>query len=233
MGSALGMLRIGPLIVGSIKKKWLVKTPLDLINAEKPPVEKYGTVYPQDLLVFTIGSTYAVIAPLILPFATIFFALAYIVHRYQALYVNVPNFESGGSYWPPVFARCFVGLMVGQLTLTGLLSLKLVPIQAGISLILPFMTYFMYSRYSKLYYSKALTLPVELQVTADADAPDARQDNVVMVHMGPSAEGEDIAHKEELIAAGRGPFPSFLQPGLQAVPLEPRGSGSHQGSNDV
>lgn len=63
-----------------------------------------GTVYPQVrsppssfafvadgslqvLLIFTLGLTYSIIAPMILPFTTLYFGLAYLVYKYKLLFV--------------------------------------------------------------------------------------------------------------------------------------------------
>lgn len=46
-----------------------------------------GVVYPQALLIWTIGITYSIITPLILPFAMLYFGLAYFVYKYRFLFV--------------------------------------------------------------------------------------------------------------------------------------------------
>lgn len=46
-----------------------------------------GAVYPQALLIFTLGVTYSIISPLILPFATLYFGIAYLVYKYKLLFV--------------------------------------------------------------------------------------------------------------------------------------------------
>ena len=50
--------------------------------------------------------------------------MGYIVSKYQVLYVNIASFESGGSFWPLVFGRMVVGILVGQLTMVGVFLLK-------------------------------------------------------------------------------------------------------------
>lgn len=41
----------------------------------------------QALLIWTMGMTYSIIVPLILPFATLYFGLAYLVYKYRFLFV--------------------------------------------------------------------------------------------------------------------------------------------------
>lgn len=52
-----------------------------------------GTVYPQAILIFTIGITYSIIAPLILPFTTLYFGIAYLVYKYKVSRVDSLKFE--------------------------------------------------------------------------------------------------------------------------------------------
>ena len=53
------------------------------IAAEDPGALDYALRYPGAILVFVIGLTYAVIAPLILPFAVAFFGVGLAVMKYQ------------------------------------------------------------------------------------------------------------------------------------------------------
>lgn len=53
-----------------------------------------GVVYPQALLMFTLGMTYSIITPLILPFTTLYFGIAYLVYKYKFLFVYCELFMS-------------------------------------------------------------------------------------------------------------------------------------------
>jgi hypothetical protein len=53
-------------------------------------------------MIFIIGLTYSVIAPLVLPFVVAFFGFGYLVMKYQLMYVYIPQYESGGRFWPKV-----------------------------------------------------------------------------------------------------------------------------------
>lgn len=50
--------------------------PLDHAALNNPPVLNLGVVYPQAILIFTIGLTYSIIMPLILVFTTIYFGMS-------------------------------------------------------------------------------------------------------------------------------------------------------------
>lgn len=59
----------------------------DHATLNAPTSLNLGVVYPQALLIWTIGITYSIITPLILPFAMLYFGLAYFVYKYRFLFV--------------------------------------------------------------------------------------------------------------------------------------------------
>lgn len=85
----------------------------------------YGWVYPQLMMVLMIMITYACISPLLSPLCVVFFAMAYIMYKYQLLYVYINEYQSGGFMWYAVFNRSLISLMFAILTLLGYLSLQL------------------------------------------------------------------------------------------------------------
>jgi len=85
----------------------------------------YGWIYPNIMMVLMIVATYACIAPLLLPFGVVFFYFAYLMYKYQLLYVYVNEYQSGGVMWHAVFSRTMISLIFATLTLLGYLSLQL------------------------------------------------------------------------------------------------------------
>ncbi|CEG35776.1 hypothetical protein L914_11304 [Plasmopara halstedii] len=75
-------------------------------------------------LVLLVTLTFAPIAPLVCYFTWLFFFMAEIVYRRQILYVYKPTCFALGAYWPRLFKFCIIALVVAQLTLIGILSLK-------------------------------------------------------------------------------------------------------------
>ncbi|KAG1712973.1 hypothetical protein DVH05_000703 [Phytophthora capsici] len=75
-------------------------------------------------LVLLVTLTFAPIAPLVCYFTWFFFLMAEIVYRRQVLYVYKPMCFALGAFWPRVFKFCIIALVVAQLTLIGILSLK-------------------------------------------------------------------------------------------------------------
>jgi len=120
----MALLNPGGLIVGRLKKKFLVKTPRDLIAVEAAPPRDYGTSYPITLFTFIIAITFSVIASISLPFATLYFAFGWFVNKYNGLYVYNTHFETGGQLWPTVFQMMTWCVFVGQAVFTALLGIK-------------------------------------------------------------------------------------------------------------
>ncbi|RLN62222.1 hypothetical protein BBJ29_005806 [Phytophthora kernoviae] len=75
-------------------------------------------------LVLLVTLTFAPIAPLVCYFTWFFFFMAEVVYRRQVLCVYKPMVFAYGAFWPRLYKFCIIGLVVAQLTLIGLLSLK-------------------------------------------------------------------------------------------------------------
>lgn len=118
---------IGGYIVGSLKLKYFARTDFEIKEAVTPTPMKYHVDYPNQLLIFMVGCAFAPLAPILVPFIVIYFGMALIVYRYRLVY-NIPKcYDGGGSLFPLVFNRVIVGVIVGQLTLLGVLGLKEFP----------------------------------------------------------------------------------------------------------
>lgn len=75
-------------------------------------------------LVLLVTLTFAPIAPLVCYFTWFFFFVAEVVYRRQVLCVYKPTCFALGAYWPRMFKFCVIAVVVAQLTLIGILSLK-------------------------------------------------------------------------------------------------------------
>jgi len=104
-------------VIQWLKKKYLAKTPRAVRNVEAPGPYKFATFTATHLLVFMITLTYSTLAPFILIFAVIYFALVYVTARYNLLYVYIPNYEAGGFLFPSLFKRLMSILLIYQLVL--------------------------------------------------------------------------------------------------------------------
>ncbi|WWC59373.1 uncharacterized protein I303_101925 [Kwoniella dejecticola CBS 10117] len=120
----LQLLNMGPLLTLGYSRALSTKTPRDYAEANAPPMLNYGWVYPQALLVFTITLVYSVMSPLILVFGAIYFGIAYLVYKYKLLFIYFKPYESNGEAWRITFARTLWALILFQLFMTGLFSLR-------------------------------------------------------------------------------------------------------------
>jgi hypothetical protein len=84
----------------------------------------YDFHVPMLLTVFAVGTTYSSINPILSPICVLYFLMAYMVLKYCLLHVHTKPFETGGAFWPLVVDRLFVGMLVYQLTMIGVLGLK-------------------------------------------------------------------------------------------------------------
>jgi hypothetical protein len=162
------MAQLGRLIGGGVKKKWLALTTREFEDCEAPPTLDYGVAYCPHLFIFLVAITYALIAPIIIPFATVYFALGFVVFKYQLVHVFVQKFESGGVFWPVVYSKMSSSLFIAQLCLVGILGLKEVPAQAVLVVPLPILT-LLFDRYIHgAIKEKLVSLPLPQMVEIDA-----------------------------------------------------------------
>jgi len=226
-GFSLQLLQLPRLILGSIFAKRSVNE-RERLEAEASPTIDYGTDFPMALLVFMISLAYATISPLILAFAAIYFGYGALSNLYMVLYVCVPDYESGGLFWPMVFSRCVVAIIIAQLTIIGLFGIKLAPTQASLSAVLPFMSLLFYNYITTVFNSKSSLLPMELAIQVDDDSKkdDDKKD-------GKGIEGErereGIQLSSSTSISSKSP-PPYTNPALLCRWEE--SNGSHNAPND-
>ncbi|KAJ3124233.1 hypothetical protein HK098_001295 [Nowakowskiella sp. JEL0407] len=134
MLSALAVYPASLLLVAPIVLTWLFRispwaksSPRAVSDTYYPSLMtsfNYGISYPMLTIVFTIGITYAPIAPIALPFCFLYFMIAYAIFKYIYLYVHIPKYETGGLHVPIVIRRCLWGMWVMQLAVGGCLAIK-------------------------------------------------------------------------------------------------------------
>ncbi|KAE8676448.1 CSC1-like protein RXW8 [Hibiscus syriacus] len=94
----------------------------------------HHTEIPRMLLFGLLGFTFAIHAPLILPFLLIYFALAFLVYRNQILHVYVTKYESAGLFWPVVHNTTIFSLVLTQVIAVAVFALKEAPIASGFTI---------------------------------------------------------------------------------------------------
>ena len=83
-----------------------------------------STLYPQALLIFTLSLIYSIVAPLIVVFGAMYFAVAYVVLKYQLLNVFDKPYDSHGHAWPLAVTRCIWALLLFQVYQLSLFSVR-------------------------------------------------------------------------------------------------------------
>jgi hypothetical protein len=88
----LELLRVAPLFVVKLKRRFLASSTWDHLQAIRPPRDvEFQEFYAFPLLVFLIMCAYATLSPFVLVFTAAYFGIAYVVNLNQLLYVyNVP-----------------------------------------------------------------------------------------------------------------------------------------------
>ncbi|KAI7986448.1 CSC1-like protein ERD4 [Camellia lanceoleosa] len=119
VGYGLELSRIVPLIIYHLKRKYLCKIEAERREGWAPGDLGLATRVPGDMLVVTIVLCYSVIAPIIIPFAALYFALDWFVLRNQVLKVYVPSYESYGRMWLHINTRIVASLLLYQVLTVG------------------------------------------------------------------------------------------------------------------
>lgn len=127
------------------------KTPRDFAQLMKPTLFNYGFYLPTALLVFILCLVYSILpgSHLILLLGLFYFGLGYLVYKYQLLYSMDQPQHATGKAWPMICERIVLGLVVFQVVMASILTLRLAFVQAtlvGPLVILTFLYLFYYRR---------------------------------------------------------------------------------------
>lgn len=156
LGSALGMLNIGRLLVRpfTMRNARTVreKRGADGIFAQYP----FGKLYALCTMVSLISFVYSTIAPVICLVAFLYYCIAYLCTKHLLLYSHRPLFEGGGYLYRDAFTGLLIGLYVHQVSMIGIFILKLAAPQAMLAtLSFAFSIWFtIYSRSAFLFRAK-------------------------------------------------------------------------------
>eukprot|EP00163_Fabomonas_tropica_P012835 TRINITY_DN241_c0_g1_i5.p1 TRINITY_DN241_c0_g1~~TRINITY_DN241_c0_g1_i5.p1 ORF type:complete len:726 (+),score=204.17 TRINITY_DN241_c0_g1_i5:218-2395(+) len=119
MGVSLGFLRIGPLIVGIIKKK-LALTPREIYEADLVGPAALHLQFPILLIMFAISMFFAITMPITPTFGFFFFLNKYLMDKYTVFYINPPLKGSDNRMPPTVIKLVLVIVMGMQIGTTGM-----------------------------------------------------------------------------------------------------------------
>lgn len=109
----------------------------------------YYRVIPMVSLSILIGTVYAVVSPLLLPFLIGYFCLGYLVFINQIKDVYDITYETCGEYWPQIHHYILTAVILMQITMIGLFGLKSKP-AASVSTIPLLVLTLMFNEYCKI-----------------------------------------------------------------------------------
>lgn len=139
IGYGFELSRLVSLTSYHVKRKFKCQAEWEKFESWAPGAFTYHQSIPNDLLILTLALCYAVIAPMILIFAFLYFLLGWLVQRNQALNIHVPDWESNGSLWPHIHHRILAALLAAQITAVAYFAVKEF-LFTPILLILPLLT---------------------------------------------------------------------------------------------
>ncbi|KAH7408051.1 hypothetical protein BKA64DRAFT_640965 [Cadophora sp. MPI-SDFR-AT-0126] len=126
LGIAAGdLLNIGALAMLTIVGKFLDKSPRKIFNRYITLTGLgWGSLYPKFGNMGVIALSYSVIAPLVMGFACVGFALIYIAVRYNSFYVLTNNVDTKGAAYALALQQLTIGIYIGEICLAGLFGIN-------------------------------------------------------------------------------------------------------------
>lgn len=125
------LFRLDEYLICKFMQMFICKTAREKKEAEEPMPLFYSLLYARELLIFSIALSYSSMVPLMLPFATLYFAIAYLTAKHNFVYVFTPHHE--GNRMTRLVIHCvMVGILIYQATMMGVLGLKLFPYAAAL-----------------------------------------------------------------------------------------------------
>ncbi|KAI9495246.1 hypothetical protein BDB00DRAFT_815269 [Zychaea mexicana] len=123
-GVSLELVQVMPVLMVTLRKYFMRLTPRRFKKLAMPPNFDFALNYNIVLFFFTIALVYSSTAPLVLPFALVYFVTSSFVYKYMLMYIYVTKTESGGRIWPTVLHSTIFSTIVFQLVSFLLLLLK-------------------------------------------------------------------------------------------------------------
>lgn len=150
-----------------------------------PPI-LYGWIYPNLLMVIMIVHVYSVIAPLLMPFAMLFFLFAYAMYKYQLIYVYVNNYQAGGFMWYAVFSGSMVSLTFGVFTLICYMGIRETYISGPFYMLvpLPFGIMYFWYRIDSKFKEPSMNLSLESAKALDREVSEKKLKGYQIPHSG-------------------------------------------------
>jgi hypothetical protein len=129
LGLAAGqLLSIGPLVMITVVGKFLDKSPRKMYNRYINLAGlQWGSLYPRFGNLGIIALSYSIIAPLVLGFAAVGFALVYFAVRYNVMFVINNNIDTKGLAYAKALQQLMTGIYLSEICLIGLFAINTAP----------------------------------------------------------------------------------------------------------
>lgn len=127
----MGLLRLVPLILFFVFYK-LAGTDRARYRLWAKQPFMFGTNVANHTIIMLLGLAFCCLAPLIAPFALLYFTLALLAQKYQLLYVVTLAYDASGRMWKNVFTQIMVGIYFLQVMVIAVLAVKKFPYAAFI-----------------------------------------------------------------------------------------------------
>ncbi|KAM7217691.1 DUF221 domain containing protein [Rhypophila decipiens] len=203
--------------------KFLASTPRALYNKwANLSAISWGSTLPVYTNIAVISITYAVIAPLMLGWATIALGLFYLAWRYNVLFVTDTQIDTRGLIYPRAIKQLFTGVYLAELCMIGLLGASAQPWPLILMVVFLIFTILFHislnGAINPLLYNLPLTLLAEEESARLLD-PEVASGTDSGVAAGPSMSAEkptngvdrfDSAPAAEHKPVGAGKKPNFL-----------------------
>ncbi|KAI9289927.1 hypothetical protein BC943DRAFT_312922 [Umbelopsis sp. AD052] len=160
MGAAIELVQLSNLAVRILALRYFTKTPRAIFTRCHPRSLRYGTAFPQLTLVFSIGMVFATIAPMVITFAVMYYAIFYFVYLHQIHQYYAINHQTAGLFYWKAMHHVFVGLIIQQLTVAGLFLLRGSLVAGFICLSILLITLFIKWHIQKAYDPLVYNLPM-------------------------------------------------------------------------
>ncbi|EFQ31269.1 hypothetical protein CGRA01v4_10562 [Colletotrichum graminicola] len=114
LGAAIDLAQLWTLVYSFFVRKFSSPTPRELIELTAPPSFDYAMYYNYFLYYATVALGFSGIQPLVLPAATLYYAIDYWLKKYLLLYIFVTKTESGGMFWRVLVNRMLFAVFLSN-----------------------------------------------------------------------------------------------------------------------
>jgi Uncharacterized integral membrane protein len=93
-------------------------------NILQPEEMEYPMLYSEMALYFMVNLIYSCIAPVMSYFMLMTFTVLSLVYRHQLIYIYTSKSDKGGKLWPCMINLLLVSIIISEVTLIGIMSIK-------------------------------------------------------------------------------------------------------------